>query len=148
MRKALLGFRWPLLAFSLVCLLAVTANLSQVRKRLETINPGEANSAVWVIVGTETETLRLKQQLLLYMAGQENAESVRLRFDVLWSRIDTVLTGNVAETLESFGVSKATFNDLLTSMKAMEGDLAALPDIHVEGDTAQKLFDLLHGCTP
>lgn len=129
LRKA----RWFVFGALLLLLVLIATSLTSLRNRVESLDIETGSGPVWFVSRIEFDALQLDKALNRYIAGNEEADTVNLRYDLLWSRLVSLGEGNIPATLKDFDVDTSVANELLSLLKAYEPTILKIPAQPIEG---------------
>lgn len=104
--KGLIAHLLPVLVALTVSVLAVVAwsHNADIRRQIEELGIANSDSTQWSLAQTEVEAMALQRAILLLQddpADADQADELRKRFDILYSRLQTLRTGRTFEGLRS-----------------------------------------------
>ncbi|TNY31125.1 GHKL domain-containing protein [Pelagovum pacificum] len=130
----MIRFRWVLFMVLILGLLFSAASLGTLRGRMESLGAQSPTGPVWFVTGVEFDLLRFEQSVSSYVLGQNNADEVNLRFDILWSRVDTVRFGEVGRKLRAMNVETDDYTTLYEALQFLEERVVNLPNMFDPAD--------------
>ncbi|MDQ1901194.1 ATP-binding protein [Paracoccus sp. WLY502] len=125
----------PALFALLVGVLAVAAWTfhADIRRQIEDLGIANSDSTQWFLAQSEVEALALERAILLLRAEPgvpERADDVRRRFDIFYSRVQTLRTGQAFANLRALDGVAPVLDDLQARLEAtvplIDGDDAPL----------------------
>ena len=135
--------RWVAFAALLLLLVTIATSLASLRSRIDNLEIGSTRDPIWFVNRIEFDALLLDQIMSRYIAGRASPQDVNVRFDLLWSRLDSLSEGSIAEEIDEFGIDKTVAYDLLSLLKANERTITMLPERPIDAiDTSVFLMDL------
>lgn len=140
MIKLAFRFRWMGAALVLFVLTITALSLSTLQSRLVDIRTGERSKSSWIVGQLEFEFLRFENALGGYIAGDVGADEVKLRFDILWSRLNILSAGTVAERMEKLGVDRRPLEAVSALLREQEAKVMALEDPVTPGNGAREVL--------
>lgn len=104
--KGLIAHLLPALVALTVSVLAVVAwsHHADIRRQIEELGIANSDSTQWSLAQTEVEAMALQRAILLLQADPadaDQADELRKRFDILYSRLQTLRTGRTFEGLRA-----------------------------------------------
>ncbi|KAF0675051.1 sensor histidine kinase [Profundibacterium mesophilum] len=131
-------FRWVGAALVLFVLTITALSLSTLQSRLVDIRTGERSKSSWIVGQLEFEFLRFENALAAYIAGDADPDEVKLRFDILWSRLNILSAGTVADRMAAMQVDRAPLEAVGELLREQEARVMAL-----EGPADEEARDIL-----
>ncbi|MEQ8442491.1 MAG: HAMP domain-containing sensor histidine kinase [Alphaproteobacteria bacterium] len=124
-----------LIGTSFVALIIMTQHTSRLQDFLA--------HSYWAAAQTESEFLRLQNSLVMYVADAPGAthEDVRLKLDILFSRIDVVVSGNTSDVAGGYDRTAAFVAEL--SEAAHRVDMLTEDPSFRDGPAAQEAIEIL-----
>ncbi len=119
-------FRW-FAGFAVFVVLGFTAfNLYSLQVSLNNIQTIERSKAAWVVSRTEFEYLRFKNALLEYGYGVTTGDELRLRTDIMWSRLDINRSATTANRLAELDIDLSVLDRLQSVLEQADPQFLAI----------------------
>lgn len=83
-----------------------------LQDRVQLVAHTEQSDPLWATSKLQNELLNFNAELAEYAMGFSSPEDVSIRFEVLWSRVDILSEGRVAEVLRDIDIDRSVFSDL------------------------------------
>ena len=119
-----------------IVLLFTALTLQNLQSSLSNIQTTERSKPAWIVSRIEFEYLRFNQAIPEFMVGLANADDVRLRYDILWSRVDVVTKATTAARLAESGLDMSAVDRLKTVLDETSPAVEALKDGDLQGAIA------------
>jgi signal transduction histidine kinase len=109
-------------AISILCFGAVLLGSGVIwtlKDRVYQIRTAEQSDPLWIASRLQFELLNFNANLAEYAIGSRSAKEVVLRFDILWSRLDIMQKGKMAEVIREADVDSTAlveFNQVLEKL--------------------------------
>lgn len=130
------GFLRPAALLVILVMAGIAAvGFFQTRKDLEDLRTISQDNILWSATQMELELLRLHREVALYALEQspEALEDLRLRLDILWSRIDLMTSGRVGALLREYDAGYGTLETLENYLVAIDPVILGLEPGDVTG---------------
>ncbi|MBT0957126.1 hypothetical protein IV417_06995 [Alphaproteobacteria bacterium KMM 3653] len=141
----LVRVRWVLFLVLAWALILTAGSLWQMQARISSVGTETPSAPVWFATGLQIDLLNLERALSDHALGTGDARDVVLRFDILWSRLDTVTKGPIRaeiSVLEQEGNPIAQLQQLLAEY---ETAILGLTDELGGRRTSRSLLEVFDG---
>ncbi|MDV3504209.1 bifunctional diguanylate cyclase/phosphodiesterase [Marinobacter sp. M-5] len=130
-----IGFLFLIVAF----LLAASFYTYLQDRRLQSVSISALRMASWNLAQLGNEAGALDRELHLTAAGVGNPDDLALRYDILWSRYDYLLTNAESRATRDHDDNQARLEELFSQLRQLEQPLAA--QLATPGDWKSVLTD-------
>ena len=124
------------LAISILCFGAVVIGSGVIwtlQDRVYQIRTAEQNDPLWIASRLQFELLNFNAELAEYAIGSRSAEDVSLRFDILWSRLNIMQKGKIAEVIREAEVDGTALVEFKQVLQAIEPLVQSLSGSEPQG---------------
>ncbi len=128
------------ITLSLLCLGAVVLGGTVIWKlsdRVYQIRTAEQSDPLWIASKLQFELLNFNAELAEYAIGTRSAEEVAVRFDILWSRLNIMQEGKMAEIISEADVDRTALVDFERVLEKVDPLVQALPKSDILGTDRQ-----------
>ena len=129
-------------------LLAMVLSLASARDRIGQISVDSPTGPIWFATGLEFDVLRLRGTMTDMLLKRATPEDVVLRYDILWSRLDTILKGETARKLDEYGVDGSLYRDLFEEVQTAEQMIVNLADPREDAASVTAFIEKLDSFSP
>lgn len=120
MRKYLTNFRWFVFCLLILSLTAAAVSLTNLRSQILAIGDGAVTGPIWFVTGIERDLHEFELSIANYERNIVQAETVNLRFDILWSRVNGATESDVAIKLREYDLDASIFEVIMSMLKEHE----------------------------
>lgn len=120
MKVGFFWFRWLLFGSVIAGLIVAVISLGGLRSQILEIGTGAENGPTWFIAGVEREIQQFQFSVASYELGRTTAQTVNLRFDILWSRVSGTGQGEVASKLNQYGIDRSPIDQIMDLLRQYE----------------------------
>lgn len=128
MRSPLVYLRWTVFFVLVAGLISVAFSLAVMRSKIDTIDDGSINGPVWMVMSLEYDLFRFELALADFILEKTDATAVNLRFDLLWSRVATVRSGETAQLLQDYKAPSEVFEQLHMTLEETDAEVTHIEE--------------------
>ncbi|WP_138935055.1 sensor histidine kinase [Roseovarius arcticus] len=124
------------IALALLCLAAVLLGGTVIWKlsdRVYQIRTAEQSDPLWIASKLQFELLNFNAELAEYAIGARSAEEVATRFDILWSRLNVMQEGKMAEIISEANIDQAALVEFERVLEKVDPLVQSLPESDILG---------------
>ncbi|PLS21107.1 hypothetical protein C0U40_13225 [Amylibacter cionae] len=133
--------RGVLLTLFLAAAIFGMSTVHELNGKVRSIQPSGQSDPLWVASQLQFELLRLQNDLGEFALGYKTSESIGLRFDIAWSRINIIKTGKLPRTLKTLGVSDEVVTNLKETFVEIEPAIAGLSAVSLSDEERVRLVE-------